>query len=103
MINRCHDGPMSVEDPARELRRELVEIDDAVRALPSDDFAGIHALRSKADKLREHLAQIVETEQSTTLARWADRAGRKGTHSVDDDVEQAKAAIVSPGEGGAAT
>ena len=91
---------MDVEASADWIRRRLVEIDDEVRSLPSDDFARKHALRSEGDRLRELLGQGVEADASQTLAQWADRAVRKASHSADEELEEAKARLTSSGESG---
>lgn len=49
-----------VDSVIGDTRRRLVEIDDAVRALPCDAFALKHELLSEADTLRAIIA-----EQST--------------------------------------
>ncbi|MFT4866721.1 MAG: hypothetical protein ACI8RE_002920, partial [Ilumatobacter sp.] len=36
------------------------------------------------------------------LSGWAERSSRKGAHTPDNDVELAKARIVSPGDSGGA-
>jgi pyocin large subunit-like protein len=82
------------------IRTRLVEIDDELRSLAADAFAAKHPLNVEADALRRALSDGADGESASILTTWADRAARKGAHSVDDGVEAAKAAIVSPGEGG---
>ena len=91
---------MSEPMAAEEIRRRLVEIDDEVRSLPATDFPAIHRLRSEADGLRRQLSELAGDGDDATLRAWSDRAGRKGSHETDDELEQAKAAIVSPMESG---
>ncbi len=79
-----------------ELRRRLVEIDDELRSLPADAFAEKHKLNVEGDLVR---SQLPNTTDDPTASAWAERAGRKGSHTVDDEVEAAKAAIVSSGGG----
>ncbi len=79
------------------IRRRMIEIADELQSLAADDFSARHALNVEADGLRRQLQSLVADEVGT-LAAWAERAGRKGSHT--EDVEAAKAAIVSPGEGG---
>ena len=86
-------------DPV-EIRRPLVEIGDTVRALPSTSFADKHVLNVEADRLRADLRRIEGTELDAASAEWAERAGRKGTHSVHEGEQAGAAKIVSPGETG---
>lgn len=81
-----------------QVRQRLVEISDELRRLSSTDFAGRHRLHSEADTLRRKLSEL--GGGSDTRRRWAERAARKASHTVDDEVEVAKAAIVSPTESG---
>ena len=87
------------DSSAERIRQRLVQLTDELRALPADDFASKHRLHSEADQLRRQLSERGR-DSDDTLRQWADRAARKATHTVDDDVEAARAAIVSPGEGG---
>lgn len=87
---------------ASRIRTRLVELDDARRALAPDDFAAKHLLNVEVDTLRWSLANTSNAESASTLTNWAGRAGRKGAHTRDDRLEAAKAAIVSPIEGGSA-
>jgi hypothetical protein len=63
-------------------------------------FAAKRLLNVEADALRRSLVDISSAESATTLTDWASRAARKGAHTRDDRLEAAKAAIVSPIEGG---
>ncbi len=83
------------------VRQRLVAISDELRALADDDFGGKHRLNVESDELRQRLAQLSDGD-SQVLKDWADRAGRKNSHTPDDDLEAAKAALVSPIEGGGA-
>ncbi len=83
-------------DQPNELRRRLVEIDDEIRALPTDAFAARYELDKERDLLRTQLAELVESELGPVAEQWAERSGRKGSHTTDYDVERAKAAIPSP-------
>ncbi len=85
---------------ADELRNRLVEIADELRALPADGFAAKHSLNLEADACRRQLAELIADHDASLLEEWSGRAGRKGSHSVDNDVEKGKARIVSPMEGG---
>ena len=93
---------MGAADP-RQIRARLVEIDDALQRLPSDAFAEKHNLLTEADGHRASLASELGAELDAASDEWAERAGRKGTHSVDEDEQAAQAAIVSPGEGAGAS
>lgn len=90
---------MSDESTDRD-RQRLVEISDELRDLPGDDFAGKHRLNKEADILRGRIAEL--GGGSEILQQWAERSARKQSHTVDDDVESARAAIVSPNESGGA-
>ncbi len=79
-----------------ELRRRLVQIDDEIRALASDAFAEKHELNTEADELRSELAAQLGPAMDAASADWAERAGHKGTHSVNEDEKIAQAGIVSP-------
>ena len=92
---------MSSDFSATEFRRRLVEIGDELRALPSDAFAAKYALHTEADSLRGLLSETVNPDSEAALKRWAGRAGRKGSHVLDYDAEQAKASVICLGEGGA--
>ena len=87
-------------DEAQPIRSRLVAIADELRIVAADDFATKHRLNVEADELRRRLEQLADGD-SETLHRWADRAARKGSHEMDHEREAAKAAIVSPTEGGA--
>lgn len=88
-----------MSDPS-DIRRRLGEISDELRALPDDDFPGKNELNLEADSLRRLLAADVDLDSQAIRDGWAERAGRKGTHTPNDDEERAKSGIVSPGEGG---
>ncbi len=83
-----------------QIRSRLGEISDELRALPDDDFPGKYQLNLEADSLRRQHAADPGHDSEAILAGWAERSGRKGAHTPDDDVEMAKARIVSTGEGG---
>lgn len=83
-----------------QLRARLVTIDDELRCLAADAFAAKYALQSEADTHRQLLRLLLESDLDDASRDWADRAGRKGTHSVNEDEQRAAAAIVSAGEGG---
>lgn len=80
---------------AKQLRMGIVEIDDRVRALPADAFAEKYQLRCRADELRSALSAVAERDEAV-LASWAERAGGKNAHVVDEQLESAKAKISSP-------
>lgn len=90
---------MSVKGPD-QIRLRLGEISDELRALPSTDFESKHRLNTEADTLRGQLSEL--GQDSDVSRQWAERAARKSSHTADDDVEAAKAAIVSPIEPGGA-
>lgn len=69
----------------------LVQIDDELRALPSDAFAEKHELNLETDEIRNALSEL-EGDQSEALKEWTERAGRKGAPA--DDAEQRAAAQV---------
>lgn len=92
---------MSSDSVVGDARRRLVEIDDAVRALPDDAFAAKYELLSEADTLRAIVAEQSTPTEMATLKMWASRAGRKDSHTLDYDAEQALAAVIRLGEGGA--
>lgn len=83
-----------------EIRKRLVEIDDELRTLPADEFALKHSLNVEADALRDQLTELTRSGDAAVLGEWADRAGRKGSHSSDNEVDQGAARIVSPMDGG---
>jgi hypothetical protein len=87
-------------DPMTSVRRRLGEISDQLRSLPDDAFSAKNQLSIEADALRRQLTDWFGTDTEATMSRWADRSARKGTHTADDDLERAKAAIVSPIESG---
>ena len=93
---------MTSELTPSQIRRRLGEISDEVRALPDDDFSGKNQLGLEADSLRRQLAADADSDSAAVLNSWAGRAGRKGAHMPDDEVNAARAGIVSPGEGGGA-
>ncbi len=86
------------DETSDRLRQRLVAISDELRGLPGNDFAGKHRLNKEADTLRQQLSDL--GGDSETLRQWADRAARKSSHTVDDDVEAARAGIISPNESG---
>ncbi len=75
-----------------DIRRRLVELNDELRALADDAFAAKHPLRTEQDQLRSELRAQLGDELGTASDDWAERAGRKGAHSVDEG-EQQEAAI----------
>ncbi len=79
-----------------QLRQRLVEIDDEVRGLPADAFASKHELLTEADQLRALLGEALEDDLQAIGEEWAERAGRKGTHTVNEDEKIAQAGIPSP-------
>lgn len=81
-----------------EALTRLLEIADELKALDPGDLAARHRLNSEADELRALPAEA--SRDPDTARRWAERAGRKGTHA--EDVEANRASIVSPSEGGGA-
>ncbi len=82
---------------AQSLRARLVEIDDAVRALPDDAFADKHALRAEHDLRRTQLRTMLADELTAASDDWAERAGHKGEHSVDEGERSAAARLVTRG------
>lgn len=88
------------DDPVAAIRVRLVEISDELRALPDTDFSGKHKLNLEADALRQQLAEQSAEGSEETLSRWADRSGRKTSHTPDEDLERAKAALIQPSDGG---
>lgn len=89
---------MSDTDDPIVLRQRLAQIDDEIRSLPADDFARKYELSTEADRLRESLANEMTEDLEAVGREWAERAGRKGSHSLD--THQVKGAIVSPIESG---
>ncbi|MFT5026334.1 MAG: hypothetical protein ACI9CV_001094 [Ilumatobacter sp.] len=85
-----------------QIRRRLGEIGDELRALPDDDFSGKNRLNLEADSLRQQLSADPDHDGDAILSGWAERSSRKGAHTPDNDVELAKARIVSPGDSGGA-
>ncbi len=83
---------------AENLRKRLVEIDDELRDVASDDFGRRHELLTESDEVRAALEEEVGADLVEAAADWAERAGRKGSHEVD--YEARKGMIVSPNEGG---
>lgn len=88
-------SPATPED----LRRHLAEIDAEVLALPADEFAQKHALLSEADGHRAVLAEHEAPALKAASKQWADRAGRKGAHTQDE--EALKAMVISQTAGSA--
>lgn len=91
---------------ATEIRKRLVEIDDERRAMPSDAFAERHVLNTEQDALRSELRVLLADELAAVGDDWAERAGRKGEHSVHDGERATAAVRVTPGltgEGAAGT
>ena len=82
-----------------ELRRQLVELDDRIRALPDDAFEEKHALSSEQDACRRRLRELLSDDLDAASDEWAERAGHKGAHSVDGAEQAGAAKVVSPGEG----
>ncbi|MGI9623055.1 MAG: hypothetical protein ACR2PK_09490 [Acidimicrobiales bacterium] len=78
------------------IRERLVELDDELRALPSDAFARKHELNTESDELRRQLAEQLGDDIDDANAGWAERAGHKGTHSVNEGEQIAQAGIASP-------
>ena len=87
------------DDPLSAARKRMGEISDELRSLPDDDFSRKNKLNIEADGLRRQLTEKPDADTEATMRRWADRSGRKGAHTRDDDLERAKAAIVSPIDG----
>ena len=85
-----------MEQTPEQLRRRLVEIDDEIRGLPADAFARKHQLSTEADRHRGLLAKLLKTELKDVGDKWAERAGHKGTHSVNEEEKLAQAGIPSP-------
>ncbi len=77
---------------AAGIRERLVGIDDELRALPDGAFAQKHTLRTEQDSLRTELRSLIGDELRAASDDWAERAGRKGEHSVDEG-EQAAAGV----------
>ncbi len=82
------------------VRHRLVAISDEPRALADDDFGGKHRLNVESDELRQRLAQLSDGD-SQVRKDWADRAGRKNSHTPDDDLEAAKRPSCRPSRAGA--
>ncbi len=83
-----------------EIRRRLVEIDDEVRALATDEFARRHELLTESDRCRTALLAEVGDEVDAANKRWADRAGHKGEHEVDYEVLKGLTISATPEGGG---
>lgn len=75
------------------IRARLGEILDEIATLPADEFAAKHRLNTEADGLRRELSSL--DQDADTERAWAERAGRKASHSVDHEFEARKAQIVS--------
>lgn len=92
--------PMSDHDDSADgLRSRLVALDDEIRLLARDDFAGRRRLNVERDRLRGLLRERRTDADDNTTRAWAERAGRKGSHA-EPTPEGARAAIISPGEMG---
>jgi hypothetical protein len=65
------------------VRRRMIELDDARRALPADDLAARHAIHQTIDDLRTMLRQGYAEAIHEVRARWGERASRKGGHEID--------------------
>ena len=90
-----------MSEPTPEgIRARLVEIDDELRDVPDNSFARKHELNKEGDAKRDELRAILQPELDAASGEWAERAGRKGTHSVAEDEKIAQAGLISPGEGG---
>ena len=63
---------------------------------PADAFARKHKLSTEADKHRGLPAKLLKTELKDVGDKWAERAGHKGTHSVNEEEKLAQAGIPSP-------
>ena len=81
-----------------DLRARLDELARELAVLPDDAFAEKFRLQSEADRLRAALQAASADEASEASARWADRAGRKGSHAEDPEVMKSR--IASPSEAG---
>lgn len=88
------------DDALTAARIRLGEISDETRLLEDDDFRAKHDLNVEADDLRRVLAEGSHKDAEAMLRSWADRSARKNGHTADIELERAKAAIVSPIEGG---
>ncbi len=88
-------GTEKIELTEQQLRSEIVELDDRIRALPDDAFAEKYRLQRKADELRRALPEVSEQDEAM-LESWAERAGGKNAHTVDEDLERSRARISSP-------
>ena len=86
---------------AGELRERLVEIDDEIRGLSADDFAGKHHLLTESDECRELLRAQVGAEASDATKEWAERAGRKGSHEPNYEARKAMIISAAPDSSGA--
>ena len=77
-----------------EIRQRLAEIAGELQGLPPDEVARNRELMAEARPLRESLEEMARRDLETARKRWAERAGRKGSHTVDP--LHAKARIASP-------
>lgn len=77
-----------------EIRRRLAEIASELRELPPDEVARHRELMAEARPLRESSEEMARRALETARKRWAEQAGRKGSHTVDP--LHAKARIASP-------
>ena len=72
------------------VRRRLVEISDALHALPADAFEEKHELNLESDELRNMLGVLVG-DHSEQLQKWAGRAATKPPQpSPEEELEAAK-------------
>lgn len=91
-----------VSGPSAEaIRRRLAEIHAELSALPTDAFVQKHALNTEADQLKQDQRDLMQDRLDEASDEWSNRAGRKGSHTQDDQLEGAKARLIQPGPGGA--
>ncbi len=82
-----------------QLRQELVATLRARDALPASAFDAKLVLSEQIADLRQRLADATRADRQDAADEWAERAGRKGSHEVDDEAAAAVAAAYMPGEG----
>lgn len=85
---------------ADSLRHRLAEIHAELAALPPDAFGEKHDLNIEADQLRQAQRDLMQDRLDEASDDWAERAARKGSHTQDENLDAAKAALIQPGEGG---
>ncbi len=85
------------EEARAELRQRLAEIDEELATLPIDASSRRDELEIEYERLGHALDEQARIDIEAARKRWAVRAGRKGSHTVDPIY--ARARLVSPVSG----